>query len=396
MSSKRKDHKGRVLKDGESQRKDLMYRYRYTDLNGKRVSIYSKDLNKLREKEKEINLCQLNGVSFSDGRMTVSELLNTYLGTKATIRETTKHGYGFVCKIVGKSNLGNKNIGDMRSIEAKTWVKTLSENGYSFNTIVLIKSTLKAAFQMAFDDEIVKRNPFNFSLSAVLKDNSEKRVALTEDEQRRWLDFVKHDILYSRYYDMYVVLLETGLRSGEICGLTFSDVDMENRRIKVDHQITKGKDYAVCVTKPKSENSERVIPLTDRAYTSLKNVMKWHSMYVKTESMLDGHVGFLFCRSNGKPHNNASIAAVTRNILARYREQNPDLHMPNVTMHVFRHTFCTNMSNAGMSIKNLQYLMGHSKAETTMDVYTHFDYHRAEEEMFSVMNTGSDPHFYDY
>lgn len=71
--------------------------------------------------------------------------------------------------------------------------------------------------------------------------------------------------------------------------------------------------------------------------------------------------------------------------MKKYRKLHPDKPLPTITPHVFRHTFCTNMANAGMDIKSLQYLMGHSDAAITMNVYAHASYARAEESMQKIL-----------
>lgn len=86
MSEKRKDAKGRVLRAGESQRKDLIYQYRYTDIRGKRQTIYSSDLKELREKEKKIQKHLNDGIDYAAGQATVIALLERYIGLKQGVR----------------------------------------------------------------------------------------------------------------------------------------------------------------------------------------------------------------------------------------------------------------------------------------------------------------------
>ena len=96
MPNKRKDNKGRLLRTGESQRKDLTYMYRYTDMRGKRQCVYADDLNKLREKEKKIQLDTLQGLDISGGGITVLELVERYVGLRRNVRYNTTVGYNFV------------------------------------------------------------------------------------------------------------------------------------------------------------------------------------------------------------------------------------------------------------------------------------------------------------
>lgn len=111
MSAKRKDKKGRVLRTGESQRKDLTYQYRYTDSSGKRHTVYAPTLDGLREKEKEINSIENAGASYNDGGITVIELLERYINLKQGVRYATTVGYGFVLSLVKKKLLDNEESG---------------------------------------------------------------------------------------------------------------------------------------------------------------------------------------------------------------------------------------------------------------------------------------------
>ena len=104
MSKKRKDNKGRLLRTGESQRKDLIYQYRYTNFHGKRHTIYDSDLYELRKKEKEIQKQVDDGLDYVAGQITVIELLEKYINLKQGVRYNTKVGYQFVLGLVKKRN----------------------------------------------------------------------------------------------------------------------------------------------------------------------------------------------------------------------------------------------------------------------------------------------------
>ena len=93
MSEKRRDNKNRILRTGESQRKDLIYQYRYTDIRGKRQTVYSSDLKELREKEKEIQKQLDDGIDYAAGKINVIQLLERYISIKQGVRYNTKVGY---------------------------------------------------------------------------------------------------------------------------------------------------------------------------------------------------------------------------------------------------------------------------------------------------------------
>ena len=162
MSTKRKDNKGRVLRTGESQRKDGLYEYRYTDANKKRRSIYSADLMELRKKEDEIKVMTHEGIDYAGGEITVLELVERYTTIKRGVRYNTQTGYRFVLSVLKKQIFGQRKIRDIKMSDAKLWIIDLFDQGYSYSTIASIRGVVKPAFQMAYTEDIVRRNPLIF------------------------------------------------------------------------------------------------------------------------------------------------------------------------------------------------------------------------------------------
>lgn len=100
--------------------------------------------------------------------------------------------------------------------------------------------------------------------------------------------------------------------------------------------------------------------------------------------MIDGYAGFILLDIKGNP----KVATHIQKVMQRLREKYNETHavpIPRITPHVLRHTFCTNMANAGMDIKSLQYIMGHSEVGVTLNVYTHNSFEMAKEAMGKVV-----------
>lgn len=209
--SRRKDHKGRVLRTGESQRKDLIYQYRYTDALENRKCIYASDLKTLREKEDELQKSLEDGLDYAGGEITVYELLQRYLSLKCGVRYNTKVGYGFVMNIVQKEPFGARKIRDIKVSDAQRWMIKLQKEEKGYSTLTSIRGVVKPAFQMAYNEEVVRRNPFDFKLTDVVVNDSQKRISLTEKQQKVWMNFIREDKSYAKYYDEFVVLLGTGM-----------------------------------------------------------------------------------------------------------------------------------------------------------------------------------------
>lgn len=384
MSKARRDHRGRVLRSGESQRKDLIYQYRYTDLFGKRHTVYSKDLKELREKEEEIQGLARKGVDYAAGKMTVMELVDRYVASKQGVRRTTKRGYQWITNLLRKEEFSKRHIMDVRVSDAKKFMLHLKDKGKGYETISKTKKLLSAAFKMGYEEDILVKNPFVFVLSDIIPKVTKKREAIPEEERQVWLDFLKNDRQCSKYYNENVLLLETGLRVSELCGLTRSDLDFEQRRIRVNHQLLQTSHGEYYIERPKTEAGNRYVPMSDTAYHVLKDILK-NRQTPKVEIMVDGYSGFILLNRVGTPKTAYHIQRGARVSLRRYNELYPDKPLPHITPHVLRHTFCTDLYNDGLDIKSLQYVMGHSKPIMTTGTYTHVGYKRAAEQMGKVV-----------
>ena len=385
MSEKRRYSKGRILRTGESQRKNGMYEFRYTDANKTRRAIYDMDLVRLRKKEDEIKVMQHDGIDYAGGAITVIQLLERYIRIKRGVRYNTTTGYMFVMSVIQKEAFGQRIIRDIKISDAKEWFIKLFEDGYSYSTIASIRGVIKPAFQMAYNDDIIRRNPFEFRLD-IIPNNTQKRVALTRRQQEQFLEYIRNDEHFCRYLDEIKILLGTGMRISELCGLTISDLDFERRRIRVDHQLVRTREGKRYIEKTKTECGCRYIPMSDEVYECFLNILSRRKKQNK-EIMIDGYAGFILLDKSGNPKVAMHIQKVVQRLCEKYNEENI-IPLPRISPHVFRHTFCTNMADAGMDLKSLQYLMGHSDASVTLNVYTHNSYEKAEESMAQIVSLG--------
>ncbi len=383
--SRRKDDKGRVLKTGESQRKDGRYQYRYQDAYGKRQTIYDADLNRLRKKEEIILKESFSGIDYAAGKVTVSELVERYTSLKRGVRYNTKVGYRYVLNLLAKDPFGKQAIGEINVSDAKLWLMYLQDTGKSYETISSIRGIVRPAFQMAYEENAIRRNPFEFKLMDVVVNDTQRRVALTEEQENMFMEFVKNDQTYSKYYYEFVFLLNTGLRVSEFCGLTMDDLDFQKKRIRVDHQLLRDRHCKYFIEETKTNSGKRYIPMTDKVSFALENILMRRPRPRK-EMEVDGYKKFLLLDKNERPKVALHIQNEVSLARKKYAKYHPDEPLPTITPHVFRHTFCTNMAYAGMDLKNLQYLMGHSDASVTMNVYTHVNYDRAAEQFCKIVD----------
>ena len=396
MSEIRKDNKGRRLATGESQDKDGRYRYKYNDSFGKRKSVYSwrltesdpypkgkrKDIS-LREKEKEVEKALRNAVATSGGNMTVLELVQKYISQKRGVKHNTQSNYNFVINVIKKEDFGAKRIDTIKLSDAKTWLIKLQDDGRGYSSIHSIRGVVRPAFQMAVDDDLINKNPFEFQLATVVVNDSVTREAITRKQQREFLRFIKADKHFCKYYDGIYILFHTGLRVSEFVGLTINDIEFDKERIKVDHQLQRTRNMKYEILTPKTEKGERYVPMQKDVADCFRRIIQ-NRKHPKIEPMIDGYSGFLFLDKNDMP----MVALHWEKYFQHIREKYNSIYrvqMPCITPHVCRHTFCSNMAKSGMNPKTLQYIMGHSDIGVTLNTYTHLQFEDALVEMKKVV-----------
>ena len=375
MSEKRKDKKGRIFRSGEGQRPNKTYFYRYHRSGDKKWSyVYAPTLEELRQKEEVIQRDLLDGIDYAGGEITVAELVDRYINLRRGLKENSMRAYGSAINRIHTDPFGSRMIRSVRLSDGKGWFVSLHDKGLKQNTIGILQSVVRPAFEMAVDDDIIRKNPFKFKLSDVVPKDAYVRDALTKEQQEKYLQFVQD--CGGNYYDDIVILLGTGLRVSELYGLTRADIDFDRRCIHVRRQLCRTAEKPYFVTPPKTKSGIRNVPMTDAVYMALMRVVKARTA-PKVELLVDGHSGFLFLDKSGMPKVAMHLENYMRGLQARF-EKAYGKPVPRITPHVLRHTFCTNVQQAGLDVKSLQYLMGHSNASVTLDVYTHSDFESAE------------------
>ena len=319
-------------------------------------------------------------VNIVNGQMTVCELVDRYLKTKTGVRQSTKQGYVTVQRLLAKETFGKKTIRSVKTSDAKLFlIKLQQEDGKSYSSIHTIRGVLRPAFQMAVDDDILVKNPFGFQLAGVLVNDAVTREAITKDQMRKFLKFVHDDVVYCKYYEVVYILFHTGMRISEFCGLILKDIDLENRTVNIDHQLQRTSDMRYIIETTKTDAGTRVLPITEDVAQMFQAIIEDRNA-PKVEKSIDGYSGFLFYDDNGMPLVAMHWQHRFNHMVGRYNDIYR-VQMPNITPHVCRHTYCSNMAKSGMNPKTLQYLMGHSDISVTMNVYTHIGFDDAEEEL---------------
>lgn len=401
MSEKRRDSRNRILRNGESQRKDGRYAYKYVDGNGQKCFLYSWKLEKtdklpagkrddlsLREKIKLLQKDLDDEIVPRGGEMTVYQLAKKYISQKTGVKHNTEANYNFVLNIIKKEKFGACRIDRVKLSDAKAWLIKLQKDGRGYSSIHSIRGVIRPAFQMAVDDDLIRKNPFEFMLATVVVNDSVTREAITRKQEREFLDFVKNDRHFSKYYEGIYILFKTGLRISEFTGLTLSDIDLEKRTININHQLQRKRNMEYTIEDTKTSSGTRVLPMTDDVYACFKHIIEKRKK-PKVEPMIQGKAGFLYLDKNGMPMVAMHWEKYFQHICEKYNSIYK-VQMPKITPHVCRHTYCSNMAKSGMNPKTLQYLMGHSDIGVTLNTYTHLGFEDAREELRRVSGNDSE------
>ena len=308
----RRDSKHRVLRRGESQRPDGKYLFKWHE-NGKPKIVMSwrleptdkqpqgtKPTLSLREMEKQVSRDLDSLLDPTCKNMTVKECVERYLATKVGVKPNTLMGYGTVKNLMEKESFYSRKIREIKVSDAKLFLIKLQKEGRKHSAVKSIRGVLRPAFQMAMDDDILVKNPFNFELVGVLINDSVTREAITKEQMRKFLKFVHDDNVFCKYYEVVFILFHTGMRISEFCGLTISDLDMEKHIVTINHQLQRDSKMVYHVFSTKTNAGTRKLPITQEVFEMFEAILRDRPTDLE-EKMVDGRIGFLFRDKNGMP-----------------------------------------------------------------------------------------------
>ena len=387
MAEKRRDDSRTVLRIGEGQRKGGMYYYRWTE-NGKRHSIYANTLTDLRRKEEELKTHKGLGIKVESGYVSLNDLYALWKDMKVGLRDNTFQNYCYTWDLFVKDDLGVMRVKDILKSDVKQFYNRLREQrGLKPNSVDNVHTVLHQVLQVAVDNRFIINNPSDNAMTEFRRSHynkGEKKHALTVEQQKLLLDFLKTDKIYSHWYPAVAVMLGTGMRVGELTGLRWCDLDLEGRTISINHTLVyydhrdgdNGRGCYFNVHDTKTEAGERVIPMMQfvkDAFLMEKEYQQENGIICS--SMIDGYTDFIFLNRNGCVHHQGSLNSGIRRIIrscndAQFlKSPEPEILLPNFSCHNLRHTFATRMCEAGINPKVIQATMGHTDIQTTMNIY---------------------------
>ena len=354
-----KDLKGKEIGAGIVQQPNGTYFARFVDKFGKRRTKRSKKLQEVKQWLADATYIDQHSDLDQATDMLVDAWFDYWIGIKKqTVRPNTVRNYSERYERNIKGVIGNKLLTDVKPIHCQKIFSDMADEGYKTTTIYQTRIALYNMFEFARENDVLIANPCKKSLKSDMGKPSDKKEALTIDVQKKFLEAV---VGYS-YENQYRFVLQTGLRTGELIGLKWSDIDFENRTMKIERTMEyRYKVGEWRVGPPKSKSGYRTIPLTDEAIRILEN-QRSKNKSLKLVPMEWKDIVFL-CRK-GTPVKNSTYDTG----LFKYCDR---VGIPRFSMHVLRHTFAIRCIEGGMKPKTLQKILGHSNIGITMNLYVH-------------------------
>lgn len=385
--AKRYDKKHRLLRTGETERADGYYTYRWTSRDGKRHSVTASTLEELRQKEAEIQKDVSDGIRADAQNVTVNDLYKLWKHLKRGLKDNTYQNYCYMYEMFVAEDIGKMCISKLKRSDVKrVYNKLADERKLKIATIDNIHTVLHQILQLAVEDNYVRQNVSDNMLKELKQshtfEDGHKR-ALTVPEQELFLKFLANErSQYHHWHPIFTVMLGTGMRVGEVCGLRWEDIDFENGIIDVNHTLVyyNHRDENGCyfnIHTPKTKAGNRQIPMTEEVKAAFAEERKCQEVNnLQCKVMVDGYTNFVFINRFGTLQHQGTLNKAIRRIIRDCNDmqlekggKNPIL-LPNFSCHSMRHTFTTRLVEAGVNIKVIQELCGHTRSDVTLDIYT--------------------------
>lgn len=364
-----KSLKGKELGVGISQQTNGLYVARFTDRFGRRKSKRFKKLQECRQWIADATYIDEHSDLENATDMLVDAWFEYWIDLKKkTVRPNTVRNYSERYERNIKNVIGNKLLTEVKPIHCQKIFSDMADEGYKTTTIYQTRIALYNMLEFAKENEVIITNPCKKSVKSDIGKPSDKKEALTIDDQRCFLAAAKGQ----SYEYQYRFALQTGLRTGELVGLKWEDINFERKTLTIERSMEfRYKVGEWRVGPPKSKSGYRTIPLTDEAICILK-AQKEKNRKIKVIDKEWADTVFL-CRK-GQPVKNSTYDTALFKICDK-------AGIKRFSMHVLRHTFATRCIEGGMMPKTLQKILGHSNIGITMNLYVHITEEEKQKEI---------------
>lgn len=367
-----RDLKGKELGEGIYQQANGTYCARFVDRFGKRKSKRSKKLQEARQWLADATYINEHSDIEQATSMMVDSWFEYWIDVKRkTVRPNTVRNYTERYHRNIQNVIGKKLLTEVKPIHCQRIFTNMADEGYRTSTIYQTRIALFNLLEFAKENDVILSNPCKRSVKSDMGKPSQKKEALTIDVQKKFLE----QATGQSYENQFRFVLQTGLRTGELVGLKWKDVDFESRTVKIQRSMEYRHSVGVWrVGEPKSKSGYRTIPLTDEAVRILM-AQKEKNEKIKIIPMEWSE--YIFLSRKGEPVKNSTYDTALFKICEK-------AGIAKFSMHVLRHTFATRCIEGGMMPKTLQKILGHSNIGITMNLYVHITEEEKQKEIDMV------------
>ena len=369
------DKNGKKLPTGVRKKSENSYEVRVKH-DGKTYYEYASTITEAKKKRVDLKYQLTHGTYIKPATYTFDEWFNFWIKNykENSVKIGTIQTYKNYYNSCVKERFGDVKIDKIKGADIQAFYNDLTKKGRKLSTIKVVKAFMSNCLKQAVKDELIARNPFDATSLPRKAGDTMGRTAMTREEQELFMEYAKESFLYN----LFAVMLRTGMRSGEARDLRWSDIDKKQNVIHVTRTLQYINGVGFIDDAPKTKTSIRDIPLTAEVLKLLENQKNnWGFKVEKIDR-------YLFCDADGNPVNVHLLQAEIDKTIKRIHEDGKEF--PRITSHVFRHTFATRAIEAGMQPQVLKTIMGHSSLAMTMDLYSHVLPDTKAEEMQKIAN----------
>jgi integrase len=360
--------KGRANGDGDvfprknKAGKITSYRGAYVGLDGKRRYVSGKTKEEARRNLRRARGDAERGLVFDADNLQVGEYLDRWLSdsVRDTVKATTFERYEQIARLHLKPSLGRVKLKGLTPAHVRGLYREKLEAGSSARTVRYIHTTLHKALKQAVMDGLIPRNATE---AVTPPQSSREEMCPLTPEQAKLLLQVAHET-GDRLTALYVLAIHTGLRQGELLGLKWDDVDLEDGSLQVRRTLAITKNGPV-LTSPKTTGSRRSVKLTSKAIEALKRHLERQLGEIDRIGSLWSENGLIFASEKGEPINRHNLTRRSFKPLLKRAG------LPQIRFHDLRHTCATLLLTRNVNVKIVSEMLGHSTIAITLDTYSH-------------------------